>query len=130
MSNIRYELFGSGAALASCDLCGGELTLSFPENTEGFIRIGARIYKLVSSRAEVAVSELDDGVHAPHLFTPSGEYILPGFEKVGKTLKIAPPESMELRKNELMLRRLAENVISLEKQLNDMRDMIRTTTLF
>lgn len=130
MSTLRYELFGEGAALASCEMGGSGLVLIFPDKTEGFIRIGARIYKLISAKAEISPTELEDGAHIPHLFTSQGEYKLPGFEKNGKTLSISMPTGEEVRSYELKLKRLSRSVLCLENQITELKDMIRTTSLF
>ena len=130
MNYIRYELFRGGAAVASCDFSDGNLTLNFPTGTDGFVRIGARIYKLVSAKAEINWTELDDGIHTPHLFTSFDEYALPGFVKQGKSLTLAPLSNNELRYVELCLRRTLDDISSLEKQVGELRNMIQTSTLF
>lgn len=130
MNNIRYELFEDGAAISSCELKYGNLTLSFPSGTDGFVRIGARIYKLYSSKAEIDTSELEDGAYTPRLFTSYREYILPGFEKRGKTLAVSQPTSEEMRLDELKLKRLDNAVVAIENKISEMQDMIRTSTLF
>lgn len=130
MSVIRYELFGSSAAVVSHDLCGGELTLVFPKGTDGFIRIGARIYKLESSKAELDPSLLDDGLHTPHLFTSLGEYKLNGINKNGKILTLSSSTDDEVRMNILKTCRLENAVASLEKQILKLQDKIEKTTIF
>lgn len=130
MSTIRYEIFGSDAYVVSHDINTSELVLIFPEGTDGFIRIGARIYKLSSSKAEINPSELDDGHHTPHLFTSWGEYRIPGIIKNGKALYLAAPSDDDLRLNALRTRRLETAVISLEKQLMGLQDKIEKTTIF
>ncbi len=130
MSTIKYELFGSEACVASHELGTGELLLIFPEGTEGFIRIGARIYKLSASKAKIDPSELDDGPHTPHLFTSLGECYIPGIIKNGKTLTLAPQADEDLRMNVLRTRRLENAISSLEKQLLAIQDKIEKTTIF
>lgn len=130
MSTIRYELFGSEAFVSSHDLGTGELILVFPDGTEGFIRIGARIYKLKSSKAVVDPSELDDGSHFPHLFTALGEFKIPGIIKSGKSLALSPASDEDFRINSLRTRRLETAVSKLEKQLLALQDKIEKTTIF
>ncbi len=130
MSSIKYELFGSSALISSYNLTGESLMLIFPDGTDGFVRIGARIYKLNGSKAQIDVDELDDGPHSPFLFTSSGEYKAMGFTKSGRTITLLTPSEEELRKSILRVSRLESNLSRLEKHINSLQEKIEKATIF
>lgn len=130
MSRIKYELFGLRAEISSCELSGSELQLIFPEGTEGFVRIGAHIYKLANAKATLPLCDLDDGILTPHLFVSFGEITLPLMEKAGRLIKIMPPSPEDTRETALRALRLERELSDMQKKLDELKDYVRGTTIF
>lgn len=130
MSKIKYELFGLRAEISSCELSGDELTFVFPEGTEGFVRIGAHIYRLANTKTTIPLRDLDDGTLTPHLFVSFGEITLPKMEKAGRLLKILSPTPEQIRETSLRALRLERELHSLQRKLDELNDYVRGTTIF
>ena len=130
MSKIKYELFGDDAEIVKAELSGGDLTLCFPKDTEGFLRMGTRVYKLNGSKVTVPLSDLSDGIHAPYLFTAAGEIALPRIEKRDRLVKLESPTDEEVRAAILRCRKLEVALCDLEKRLSELYNYTHGTTIF
>ncbi len=131
MSRIKYELFGAEAAICSFNLTDSDsLFLTFPRGTEGFVRVGARIYKLTNSVAHIDLAQLDDGEHRPILFVSSGEIRLCGFEKNCRSVSLLFPTAQELSKLQYLLKNLEKRVEKLENRADGMQNRIYNSKIF
>lgn len=131
MSRIKYELFGREAAIRSSNLTeSGSLFLTFPDGTEGFVRVGARIYKLTHSVAHIDLTQLDDGEHKPILFISSGEIKLCGFEKEGKIIRLLPPSAEELSRLDFLAKSLEKRLKKLESRTDGLQNRIYNSKIF
>ena len=131
MSRIKYQLYGREAAISALSFDEkGVLYLTFPRSTEGFIRIGARIYKLVEGVATVDISQLDNGAHRPILFTAEGEIRLSGFEKEGTSLSLIPKNAEETALLWYNVKELEKRLNILESRADGMQSRIYNTKIF
>jgi hypothetical protein len=131
MSRIKYELFGHEAAIRSFNLTeSGSLFLTFPDGTEGFVRVGARIYKLTHSVAHIDLAQLDDGEHKPILFVSAGEVRLCGFEKEGRIIRLLSPSAEELLKLGLLTKSLEKRLEKLESRTDGLQNRIYNSKIF
>lgn len=131
MSRIKYELFGKEAAIRSSNLTeSGSLFLTFPDETEGFVRVGARIYKLTHSVAHIDLAQLDDGEHKPVLFVSSGEVKLCGFEKEGKIIRLLIPSAEELSRLDFLAKSLEKRLKKLESRTDGLQNRIYNSKIF
>ena len=131
MSRIKYQLYGRESAISALSFDEKEvLYLTFPRSVEGFIRIGARIYKLADGVATVDLSPLDKGEHRPILFTAEGETRLSGFVKEDSGISLIPRSAEECALLWYNVKELEKRLNILERRADGMQSRIYNTKIF
>lgn len=127
MSKIRYEFFDSVCEIAEAQLDGGDLTLSFPEGTNGYLCLGNKKYRLSSPEITLPLALIENGVYTPRLLTSNAEIRLPPIEKRDRLISL-PREEGDARKLSLRIARISCRVRELDQKLTELENYVRGTT--
>ena len=125
MSRLRFEIFGGECEpLEISDAKSSEVTFEISPAKDGFLLVRDYTFTVKGGVCTADLRGLDDGEFSAFFYTDAAMYALPKMKKVGKRIKLLPPNEefpLELARR---VRELNASLLKLRSELEEVRALI------